>query len=127
MSVLHCITIANVYRVRRSTVPTFNSCAKCPDIPGIIHNRTPDHHSVSGACMRPDIPDLATKRSFDSQATMIIDLLGLYFGLSMGVCATRYWQTSGRLVQELNVCTVGTLFRCKSATVNENYSIIPKI
>ena len=26
--------------------------------------------------------------------------------LSMGVCTTRYWQTSSRLVQELNVCTV---------------------
>ena len=26
--------------------------------------------------------------------------------LSMGVCTTRHWQTSGRLVQELNVCTV---------------------
>ena len=26
--------------------------------------------------------------------------------LSMGVCTTRQWQTSGRLVQELNVCTV---------------------
>ena len=26
--------------------------------------------------------------------------------LSMGVCTTGHWQTSGRLVQELNVCTV---------------------
>ena len=26
--------------------------------------------------------------------------------LSMGVCKTRHWQTSGRLVQELNTCTV---------------------
>ena len=26
--------------------------------------------------------------------------------LSMGVCTTSHWQTSGRLVQELNVCTV---------------------
>ena len=25
----------------------------------------------------------------------------------MVVCTTRHWQTSGRLVQELNVCTVG--------------------
>ena len=33
--------------------------------------------------------------------------LASFFGmLSMGVCTTRYWQTSGRLVQELNVCTV---------------------
>ena len=26
---------------------------------------------------------------------------------SMGVCTTGHWQMSGRLVQELNVCTVG--------------------
>ena len=25
---------------------------------------------------------------------------------SMGVCTTRPWQTSGRPVQELNICTV---------------------
>ena len=73
-----------------NTVPTFNSCTKCADIPGIIHDRTPDHHSVSGAWMRPDIPDLATKRTLDSQATRINDVLGLYFDmLSMGVCTTR--------------------------------------
>ena len=29
--------------------------------------------------------------------------------LSTGVCATRQWQTSDRLVQELNVCTVPKL------------------
>ena len=28
--------------------------------------------------------------------------------LSMGVCTTRQWQTSGQLVQEFNVCTVVT-------------------
>ena len=49
--------------------------------------------------------DLTTERSFDS----FIDVLGLYFDmLSMGVC-TRFWQTSGRLVQELNVCTKKSL------------------
>ena len=26
--------------------------------------------------------------------------------LPMGICTTRHWQTSGQLVQELNVCTV---------------------
>ena len=26
--------------------------------------------------------------------------------LSTGVCTPRHWQTSGRLVQELNVCTL---------------------
>ena len=51
--------------------------------------------------------DLTTERSFDSQATCVIDAICLFFDmLSMGVCTTRHWQTSGRLVQELNVCTV---------------------
>ena len=51
--------------------------------------------------------DLTTKRTFDSQAMQVI-LFELFFVdmLSMGVCKTRHWQTSVRLVQELNVCTV---------------------
>ena len=37
----------------------------------------------------------------------VIDVLGLFFDvLSMGFYTTRHWQTSGRLVQELDVCTV---------------------
>ena len=36
-----------------------------------------------------------------------IDVLGLFLDiLFMDVCTTRHWQMSGRLVQELNVCTV---------------------
>ena len=51
--------------------------------------------------------DLTTERSFDSQATWVIDVLDLFHDmLSMNVCATRHWHTFGRLVQELNVCTV---------------------
>ena len=50
--------------------------------------------------------DLRTERSFEWQA-WVIDMRGLYFDmLSMGFCTTRHWQTSGRLVQELNMCTV---------------------
>ena len=30
----------------------------------------------------------------------------LFYMLSMDVCTTKHWQMSGRLVQELNVCTV---------------------
>ena len=48
-----------------------------------------------------------TERSFDSQATWGIDVLDLFLDMvSMGVCTTRRWQTSSRLVQELNACTV---------------------
>ena len=51
--------------------------------------------------------DLRTKRSFDSQTIgSLVCLPYLFEILSMGVCTTRHKQTSGRLVQELNVCTV---------------------
>ena len=49
--------------------------------------------------------DLKTERSFDSQATLAFDMLGLFDMLSIGVCTTRHWQPSGRLMQELNGCT----------------------
>ena len=51
--------------------------------------------------------DLTNGRSFDSQASRDTDVLGLFFDLlPMGLCTTRHWQSSGRLVQELNICTV---------------------
>ena len=51
--------------------------------------------------------DLTTERGVDPQATRVIDVLGLSFDiLSMGLCTTRHCKTSGRLVQELNVCAV---------------------
>ena len=56
------------------------------------------------------LDDLTTEHIFNSQATRVIDGLGLCFDmLSMDVCITRQWQTSGRLVQELNVCTVALM------------------
>ena len=43
-------------------------------------------------------------RSFDVQAIWVFEVLGLFFDmLSMGVCATRHWQMSGRLLQECDV------------------------
>ena len=48
------------------TVPTFNFCTKFMGIPGIIHDRTPNWHPVSGASRHID--DLRTERSFASQA-----------------------------------------------------------
>ena len=37
---------------------------------------------------------------------------GLFFDMiSMNVCTIRHWQTSGRLVQKLNVCTVSMAIR----------------
>ena len=51
--------------------------------------------------------NLGNERTFDSQAMWVVDVLGLFFDmLSTDVCTTRHWQMYGRLVQELNVCTV---------------------
>ena len=64
-------------------------------------------HPVFWAWMRPQVPDLTTDCGFDSQTTRVIVVLGLFFDrLSMGVCITGHCQTSGRLVLELNGCTV---------------------
>ena len=86
------------------TVPTFNSCTKYAGSQGIVHDRIPDcHHFPGYGCM----DDLTTERSFDSQASCVINVFGLFFDiLPMGARKTRLLQTSGRLVQELNVCTV---------------------
>ena len=73
----------------------------------------PRHYRWPDAQLLPQFPghgcmdDLTTERSFDLQATWVIDVLGKFFDmLSMGFCTTRRCQTSGRLVQELSVCTV---------------------
>ena len=50
--------------------------------------------------------DHTTERSFGSQAMWFIDVLRFFYMLSVGFCTTSQWQTSGRLVQELNVCTL---------------------
>ena len=72
---------------------------------GILTDRTLNF--LEHGCM----DDLTTERSFDSQATLVIDVLGLFFDmLSMTVCINKHWQTSGRLVQELNSRTVSTFF-----------------
>ena len=70
----------------------------------------PGHNTRPHARLPPSflgMDDLTTDCSFDSQAKCVIGVLGLLFDLlSMGVCTTRYWQQSDRLVQKLNVFTV---------------------
>ena len=79
----------------------FNSCTKCVGSPGIIHNRIPghgcDHRSLTSQL------NIALIRILFGSLTCLAYFFDM---LSMGVCATRHWQMSGRLVQELNVCTV---------------------
>ena len=49
---------------------------------------------------------LTNKRSFDSQDTLVIDVLGFQKMLSMGICTSRHLQTFGHPVQDLNIRTV---------------------
>ena len=50
----------------------------------------------------------------------VIDVLGLFFDmLSMGFYTTRHWQTSGRLVQELNIGTV-----CRGLNTGMYFSLL---
>ena len=71
-----------------------------------MHDRMPHTTQFPGhGCM----DDLTTERSFDSLVTMVIDvrIRSLFYDvLSMDLGTTRHRQTSGRLVQKLNVCTV---------------------
>ena len=77
-----------------------NFCTKCVEYTTVCSIST---HFPWLGCK----DDLVTERSFDSQATCIIDLLRLFsWHLSVAFHTTRHWQTTGRLVQKLNVCTV---------------------
>ena len=56
--------------------------------------------------MRPLPPDLTTERSFDSQATWAIDVLGLFLTChSLVFVQPGTLQTFGRLVQGSTICT----------------------
>ena len=93
-----------------STVPIFYSCTKCVSSSGIIYDRT--QHPVSLAWMTPK-----NERSFDSKAWLTFCAWPYFDILPMGVCIIKHWQTSGRLVQELNVCTMHAI------NVQKNISI----
>ena len=75
----------------------------------------PGHNTRPHARLPPSflgMDEFTTIRSFDSQETWAIDVRGLFFDMSsMDVYTTRQCQTSGRLVQELNVCTVSITIR----------------
>ena len=89
------------------TVPTFNSCTKCLGSLGIIHDRTPDCTQFSGyGCHHKSLTlqlNVALIRKLRGSLRCLAYFVDL---LSTGGCATRHWETSGRLVQELNTCTV---------------------
>ena len=89
----------------RGTVPTFNSCTKCVSSPGRIDDRTPDCHLISWAwmCGLPLQLKVALSRKLRGSSMCFAYICDI---ISMGVSTTRHGQTSGRLVQELNVRTV---------------------
>ena len=59
-----------------ATVPTFNSCTECLSNHG--HNTRP-HTRLPPSFLDRD--NLTTERNFDSQATLVIDVLGLFFDM----------------------------------------------
>ena len=72
-----------------------------------MHDRMSDYHQVSWAWMTSQ-PNVALIRSLRGSL-----MLGLFFDmLSIDVCTARHWQSSGWLVQELNICTVGANDKC---------------
>ena len=87
-----------------TTVTTFNSRTKCVGSPSIIHDRTSDCNPVFWSWMY-EWPQNWTQLWFESYVCHWCAWLVLYI-LSMGIWTTRHWQTSSRLVHELNVCTV---------------------
>ena len=68
-----------------------------------------------------------------SQDMCVIDVLRLFFLIVVHECfTTRHWQTSGRLVQVLNVCTVSS--KCWAVTrragglsISQQYKTIPVV
>ena len=91
------------------TLPTFDSCTKCLDRPCMIHDPTPSCHQVFCALRTSQLKTALIRWLFGSLMCLV------YSSLSEGVCTTRHRQTSGRLVQELNVCTLCADFKQSNA------------
>ena len=67
------------------------------------HTGLPPHFLSGHGCM----DELTTERSSDSQATWVIGVFGIFFDMiSMVVSITRHRQTSCRLGQKINACTI---------------------
>ena len=85
---------------------TFNSCTECVSSPGRIHDRTPRLPSNflgmdAWITLQLKVALSRKLRGSSKCFAYICDII------SMGVSTTRHGQTSGLLVQELNVRTVG--------------------
>ena len=82
----------------------------------IIGRNTRPHDKLPSSSLGKDAWVTSLKVTFIHKDMWLIDALAYSFDMSsMGVYTTRYWQKSGLLVQELNVCTV------ENATFNNIY------
>ena len=73
----------------------------------------PGHKTRPHALFPPSVPGMGAWMTSQLNVALIGKLRGslkclyyLFDILSMGDCTRKHWQTSGRLVQELNACTV---------------------
>ena len=94
-----------------STVPTFNSCTKCVGGLGKIRDRMPDCHPVSWAMDAWMTSQLNVVLIHKLCESLICMAKKLFF---MDVYTNRHRRASGRLVHELNVCTVYGVDHCTS-------------
>ena len=87
------------------TVPTLKSFTKMRE--QTVHDARPHARSpTSFLCMdawRTSQLNVAYIRMLRGSLMCLAYLFGISF---IDVCTTRHWQTSGRLVQELNACTI---------------------
>ena len=78
-----------------------------PTLKSIIHDRTSYCHPVSQTWMHGSLSQLNVALIRKLSRSLVC--MALFFDiLSTGVCTTMHWQTSGRLVQELHVCTAAS-------------------
>ena len=103
------------------TVPTFNSCTKCVGSRDIIHDRTPDctQFSEYGCHHKSQTLQLNVALIRKLRGSLLCLVYFVDF-LYIGVCKTMHWETSGRLVQELNICTVSTFY--ETERVSQQFS-----
>ena len=69
----------------------------------------PGHSTRLHAVWPPSFMDMDACTTSQLNVVFVCKLLCawlIFDSLSISVCTTRHWQTSGQQVQELNVCTV---------------------
>ena len=85
------------------TVPAFSSCTNCVGSPGMTHKPTPPNFLGMDAWMTSRL-NVALFRKLHVSMLCLAYFLTCY----LQMFTIRHWQTSGRLVQELNVGTVNS-------------------